>query len=122
MEQAQAANDSPDRVNVPYPTRPSAGLGIGRLQNKLSETVAREKSAIESELHQGAALNELLHNVISNLEEKLAPVRQQNPPQDSKSDRAQNGVSSFYQVLFSNNATVDNAIARLQHIIRDLEV
>jgi hypothetical protein len=112
-------------VNEAVEERSYIGGGIAHSPGRLlrNETVAREKSAIETELHAGHQVQSILHETISELEQKVNPVRTNNPPSDQdRPGREMLGNSVFYTTVYEQNNTTVSAIERLRTLIRDLEV
>jgi hypothetical protein len=88
-----------------------------------NEAVARERSAIESELGTGHQVQAILHETISELESKISPVRSNHPPTDGdRPGREMLGNSTFYTTVYEQNNTTVSAIERLRTLIRELEV
>lgn len=101
--------------------RAYAGTRLGSLRN---ETVAKEKSAIEGELSQQASVASYLHEVITNLEDRLNVVRSNMPKSDrlGRDVRPQLGSSSFYIRAWENTETIGSAVERINTLTRELEV
>jgi hypothetical protein len=112
-------------VNETTEERAYVGGGIATSPGRLlrSDAVAREKSAIETELHAGHQVLSILHDTISELEGKVSPVRTNNPPSEQdRPGREMLGNSLFYTTVYEHNDTTVSAIERLRTLIRDLEV
>lgn len=90
---------------------------------RLSDSVAREKSAIEQELSTTNQLTEHLHMVLGTLEDKVHPVRADFPPSErDQAVRPMNGSSQVYNRIFENNETLVRAIERISRLTREVEV
>ena len=114
MEEKAYAEDNMLRAPLGTATR------LGRVGNT---TVAREKSAIEAELSVESQLIERLHNLITDLEDRVSTVRSQMPPTDeAREQRDQLGSSQFYHRVFEGNDGIVVAVERLRRLTRELEV
>lgn len=98
---------------------------IGNDQRKvIAGQVAKERSAIEAELSINDNTTSILHDVISDLTNKLAPVLHGMKPvgEEISVDREMIGTSEFYGKIYRSTNSVDAATARLRELIRELEV
>lgn len=96
---------------------------VGTATRLRSPSIAREKSAIDSELQATNQLVELVHSAIGTLEEKVSTVRADYPPSDS--DRARRemfGSSQVYHRIYESNEGLMIAVERLRRLTQELEV
>ena len=90
---------------------------------RLTEAVAREKSAIESEVDMMEKSASALHSSIDDLATRLQPILGESLPQDQVvPERLCRGTSGLCRALNQNNLTVSLAIDRLYEIMGRVEV